>query len=83
MVQCFMYSSCVITELFTEGTAPFDLSQLLAYRNREYSPWKVLEKIEDTSVRVGYNLLRQISCFLENQKDLTLALIHCNCKLIE
>ena len=44
---------CVITELFTEGTAPFDLSQLLSYRNREYSPWKVLEKIEDTSIRVG------------------------------
>jgi len=42
----------VITELFTDGIAPFDLSQLLAYRNREYSPWKVLEKIEDANVRV-------------------------------
>lgn len=44
-------AGCVITELFTEGTAPFDLSQLLAYRNGEYSPWKVLEKIDDGSIR--------------------------------
>ncbi|XP_041377701.1 phosphoinositide 3-kinase regulatory subunit 4-like [Gigantopelta aegis] len=44
-------AGCVITELFTEGTAPFDLSQLLGYRSGEYSPWKVLEKIEDTSIR--------------------------------
>ncbi|XP_052829468.1 phosphoinositide 3-kinase regulatory subunit 4 [Octopus bimaculoides] len=44
-------SGCVIAELFTEGTVPFDLSQLLAYRNGEYSPWKVLEKIEDSSIR--------------------------------
>ncbi|KAJ8321097.1 hypothetical protein KUTeg_002684 [Tegillarca granosa] len=44
-------AGCVITELFTEGTAPFDLSQLLAYRKGEYSPWKVLEKIEDSSIR--------------------------------
>ncbi|XP_069112623.1 phosphoinositide 3-kinase regulatory subunit 4-like isoform X1 [Argopecten irradians] len=44
-------AGCVITELFTEGTAPFDLSQLLSYRHGEYSPWKVLEKIEDTSIR--------------------------------
>ncbi|KAL4221189.1 phosphoinositide-3-kinase [Mactra antiquata] len=44
-------AGCVITELFTEGSPPFDLSQLLAYRNREYSPWKVLEKIEDSNVR--------------------------------
>ncbi|XP_067658475.1 phosphoinositide 3-kinase regulatory subunit 4-like [Haliotis asinina] len=42
---------CVITELFTEGTSPFDLSQLLAYRSGEYSPWKILEKIEDPSIR--------------------------------
>lgn len=44
-------AGCVVAELFTEGTAPFDLSQLLAYRNGEYSPWKILEKIEDTSIR--------------------------------
>ncbi|XP_074653856.1 phosphoinositide 3-kinase regulatory subunit 4-like [Tubulanus polymorphus] len=44
-------AGCVVTELFTDGHAPFDLSQLLAYRIGEYSPWKVLEKIEDTNVR--------------------------------
>ncbi|XP_076085974.1 phosphoinositide 3-kinase regulatory subunit 4-like isoform X1 [Mytilus galloprovincialis] len=44
-------AGCVITELFTEGTPPFDLSQLLAYINGEYSPWKVLEKIDDGSIR--------------------------------
>ena len=43
---------CVIAEMFTDGTSPFDLSQLLAYRNGEYSPWKFLEKIDDQNVRV-------------------------------
>lgn len=37
---------CTLTEFFTEGHAPFDLSLLLAYRNGEYSPWKVLEKVD-------------------------------------
>lgn len=44
-------AGCVICELFTEGTPPFDFSQLLAYRNGEYSPWKVLEKIDDNYIR--------------------------------
>ncbi|XP_055958193.1 phosphoinositide 3-kinase regulatory subunit 4 [Patella vulgata] len=44
-------AGCVITELFTDGTTPFDLSQLLAYRSGEYSPWKILEKIPDQHVR--------------------------------
>nr|XP_022340487.1 phosphoinositide 3-kinase regulatory subunit 4-like [Crassostrea virginica] len=44
-------AGCVICELFTEGTPPFDFSQLLAYRNGEYSPWKVLEKIDDSYIR--------------------------------
>ena len=44
----------MIIELFTEGSAPFDLSQLLAYRSGEYSPWKLLQKIEDPDIRVGY-----------------------------
>ncbi|KAK3104962.1 hypothetical protein FSP39_014143 [Pinctada imbricata] len=44
-------AGCVITELFTEGTPPFDFSQLLAYRNGEYSPWKVLEKVDDNFIR--------------------------------
>ncbi|KAL3861428.1 hypothetical protein ACJMK2_007462 [Sinanodonta woodiana] len=44
-------AGCVITELFTEGTPPFDLSQLLSYRSKDYSPWKVLEKIDDVNIR--------------------------------
>uniref|UniRef100_T1ISE1 non-specific serine/threonine protein kinase n=1 Tax=Strigamia maritima TaxID=126957 RepID=T1ISE1_STRMM len=42
---------CALTELFTEGHFPFDLGQLLAYRNDEYNPSKVLERIEDTNIR--------------------------------
>ncbi|KAI0213059.1 Phosphoinositide 3-kinase regulatory subunit 4 [Lamellibrachia satsuma] len=42
---------CVIAELFTEGTPPFDLSKLLAYRSGDYSPWKLLSKIEDVHTR--------------------------------
>ena len=44
---------CVITELFTEGKAAFDFSQLLAYRIGEYSPWKLLQSIEDSNIRVN------------------------------
>ncbi|PVD36888.1 hypothetical protein C0Q70_03878 [Pomacea canaliculata] len=44
-------AGCVITELFTDGTPPFDLSLLLNYRIGEYSPWKILEKIEDSNIR--------------------------------
>lgn len=43
---------CVLTELFTEGNySPFDFSQLLAYHSGEYSPWKVLEKMDDVFIR--------------------------------
>ncbi|XP_022257912.1 phosphoinositide 3-kinase regulatory subunit 4-like, partial [Limulus polyphemus] len=42
---------CALTELFTEGHVPFDFSQLLTYRSGEYSPWKVIEKIEDPCIR--------------------------------
>ncbi|XP_071037345.1 phosphoinositide 3-kinase regulatory subunit 4 isoform X3 [Parasteatoda tepidariorum] len=42
---------CALTELFTEGSAPFDFSQLLRYRIGEYEPSKVLEKIEDTNMK--------------------------------
>ncbi|XP_077160519.1 phosphoinositide 3-kinase regulatory subunit 4 [Paroedura picta] len=44
-------AGCVIAELFTEGVPLFDLSQLLAYRNRLFSPEQVLNKIEDRSIR--------------------------------
>ena len=43
---------CVIAELFTEGTSPFDLSQLLAYRSGEYSPTKLFQSIDDVNIRV-------------------------------
>nr|XP_054768213.1 phosphoinositide 3-kinase regulatory subunit 4-like [Lytechinus pictus] len=42
---------CVIAELFTEGNAPFDLSQLLAYRSGAYSPDAVLDQIEDEHIK--------------------------------
>lgn len=42
---------CALAELFTEGSCPFDFSQLLQYRNNEYDPSKVLEKIEDSNIK--------------------------------
>lgn len=42
---------CVLTELFTDGNAPFDFSQLLAYRSGEYNPTKILDKIEDKNIK--------------------------------
>lgn len=41
----------MIAELFTEGVPLFDLSQLLAYRNGQFFPEQVLNKIEDRSIR--------------------------------
>ncbi|KAH8041953.1 hypothetical protein HPB51_019694 [Rhipicephalus microplus] len=44
---------CVLTELFTEGHPPFYFSQLLSYRSGEYSPDKILEKIDDVDLRAS------------------------------
>uniref|UniRef100_A0A0C9R475 non-specific serine/threonine protein kinase n=1 Tax=Fopius arisanus TaxID=64838 RepID=A0A0C9R475_9HYME len=44
-------AGCALTELYNEGHAPFDFSQLLAYRNSEYSASKHLDKIEDPGIR--------------------------------
>ncbi|XP_065349993.1 phosphoinositide 3-kinase regulatory subunit 4 [Cloeon dipterum] len=44
-------TGCALTELFTEGQPPFDFSQLLAYRSGDYSPVKLLEKIDDENTR--------------------------------
>lgn len=44
-------AGCALTELFNEGHPPFDFSQLLAYRNGEYSASKHLDKIEDPGMR--------------------------------
>jgi hypothetical protein len=41
----------VIGEMFLEGKALFDLSQLLAYRRGQYDPRPSLEKIPDMEVR--------------------------------
>jgi hypothetical protein len=48
---------CVIIELFTDGLAPFDLSQLLAYRaaddDKHYQ--QVIGKIKNRDIQVsGY-----------------------------
>lgn len=44
-------AGCVIGEMFLEGKALFDLSQLLAYRQGKYDPRPSLEKIPDAGVR--------------------------------
>ncbi|XP_074107920.1 vacuolar protein sorting 15 isoform X2 [Cotesia typhae] len=44
-------AGCALTELYNEGHPPFDFSQLLAYRNSEYSASKHLDKIEDSGIR--------------------------------
>jgi phosphoinositide-3-kinase regulatory subunit 4 len=46
-----MCYSCVIAELFLEGTPLFTLSQLFKYRSGEYSPDTSLESIEDKNIR--------------------------------
>lgn len=68
---------CVLTELFTEGHPPFYFSQLLSYRCGEYSPEKILEKIEDSDLRdmIQHMLQRDPSKrlsaeeYLEQQRD--------------
>ena len=54
-------TGCVLIELFTEGLAPFDLSQLLAFICGEYTPDKVIQNIEDKGVQ-------QLVCHM-TQKD--------------
>ena len=44
---------CVIVELFTDGRPPFNLSQLLEYRNGQYKNDEVIQKIPDKHIRVG------------------------------
>lgn len=42
---------CVIAELFLEGSALFDLSQLFKYKAGEYDPSGLLERIDDLEIR--------------------------------
>ncbi|KYN01884.1 Phosphoinositide 3-kinase regulatory subunit 4 [Cyphomyrmex costatus] len=44
-------AGCALTELYNEGHPPFDFSQLLAYRNNEYSVSKHLDSIDDLGMR--------------------------------
>ncbi|OXU19045.1 hypothetical protein TSAR_000320 [Trichomalopsis sarcophagae] len=44
-------AGCALTELYNEGHPPFDFSQLLAYRNGDYSASKHLDNIEDEGIR--------------------------------
>lgn len=44
-------TSCVIAELFLEGSPIFTFPQLLLYRNGEYDPSLALRKIEDDEIR--------------------------------
>lgn len=45
-------NSCALAEMFTDGHPPFDLSQLLAYRNGEYDPNPHIDTIDDKEIRV-------------------------------
>lgn len=47
---------CALAEMFTDGHPPFDLSQLLAYRNGEYDPNPLIDTIDDEGIRVFKSL---------------------------
>lgn len=44
-------AGCIIAELFTDGTSPFDFAQLLAFREGKYYPSSCLSKIDDRHVK--------------------------------
>ncbi|XP_043489067.1 phosphoinositide 3-kinase regulatory subunit 4 isoform X2 [Polistes fuscatus] len=44
-------AGCALTELYNEGHPPFDFSQLLAYRNNEYSVTRHLDSIQKDGIR--------------------------------
>lgn len=52
MVILFSFHRCALAEMFTDGRPPFDLSQLLAYRNGEYDPNPHIDTIDDKEIRV-------------------------------
>ena len=63
LVLCY---SCVLIELFSEGKVPFTLSQLLSYRNGDYSPWKILDMVSDRNIKVLSNYMLSDSVALFN-----------------
>ncbi|GFX71315.1 phosphoinositide 3-kinase regulatory subunit 4 [Trichonephila clavipes] len=42
---------CALAELFTEGTCPFDFSQLLKFITGDFDPHDTIEKIEDSDIK--------------------------------
>ncbi|XP_034577641.1 serine/threonine-protein kinase VPS15 isoform X2 [Setaria viridis] len=42
---------CVLAELFLDGVALFEFSNLLSYRRGQYDPMLLLHKIQDTGIR--------------------------------
>lgn len=48
----FLLNSCALAEMFTDGHPPFDLSQLLAYRNGDYDPTPLIDTIDDEGIKV-------------------------------
>ena len=53
LITLLLSISCVIAELFSEGSRLFDLSELLEYRNGKYDPSEALSKIDNTDIRVS------------------------------
>lgn len=52
-VILFILNRCALAEMFTDGHPPFDLSQLLAYRNGDYDPTPLINTIDDEGIRVS------------------------------
>jgi len=52
MIILSSFYRCALAEMFTDGRPPFDLSQLLAYRNGEYDPNPHIDTIDDKEIRV-------------------------------
>lgn len=53
-------AGCCLIELFTEGTSPFDLAQLLSFCAGEYDPSSVTDRIENEVARELVNHMIQI-----------------------
>lgn len=58
-LHCFT-ARCSLIELFSEGQPPFDFAQLLAYRSQEMNTCPVLDRMEDSTVRVSSLILLYI-----------------------
>ncbi len=61
---------CVLAELFLDGHALFNLSQLLSYRRGKYSPDASLDGIECPMIKVHFE-----TCFIFTAKALVSSMI--------